>query len=350
MSRVSVRGSLGTAAQPSKSMPALARKSSPLPCTQRRDIDVGRNALGELEEGSPRKRVRLRTSSPAPDQSLGETPGRAPDPPASAAAAAAGARLGSAGSTGSAPGDGPGPAPGSGHAYGAACGAASPSGAAGEATPTSFARPAPTGETETAPGALGGASGCRPRGRAAHAAEPGATHGGGACAGPSPQGSQVGDAAGVEALGSPKGSGRLPEALGLVSGPGSGEAGGVPGSPGPAASACAELVHVLGGSGGAGSSPRCMQPDAGRAGPDARRVGEVGDAQLGASGADLCASTTSEGFIDMHVPAASAPAEPGSVHMPEAGARRPAGLEARSATRDQMLRELLRVTRGGEEG
>lgn len=36
--------------------------------------------------------------------------------------------------------------------------------------------------------------------------------------------------------------------------------------------------------------------------------------------------------------------------MPQGGGRRPAGLEARSATRDQMLRELLQVTRGGDEG
>lgn len=109
-------------------------------------------------------------------------------------------------------------------------------------------------------------------------------------------------------------------------------------------------MHVLEGSGGAGSSPRCMQPDAGSAGPGALKAGEEGDAQLGASGADLCAPTVSEGVVDMHASAASTPAMLRSVRTPEAGARRPAGLEARSATRDQMLRELLRVTRGGEEG
>ena len=338
---------------------------------------AGHNTIGKLDEGSPRKRARLRTSSPVPDQTLGKTLSQTLDQPAASAAATASARLNSAGSTGSTPGDGPGPAPGSSPSQGAASGAASPGTAAGDATPTSSVRLGSVGEGGMQPEPSEGASGCRLRGRAseAHAAGSHAALGGRVCAEARADRSQGGCAAGDNAPGSPEGSGRPPEPLGVGSGSGHDGACSVPGSPGVGGSACANRARMLDGTGGAGSSPRCMPQapsesvaqlpmpaadlqGAGSTGLSARTASEEDGTQLCrqsiallvAGSAGLCAPTTDEGGVALHLSAASAPAMLGDVRTPEVSARRPAGLEARSATRDQMLRELLRVTRGGEEG
>jgi len=349
-------------------------------CAQRRLIlstnvlHVCLRAGTGADEASPRKRARLRGEAQAPPAAPAPVPAPAPAPASSAAPPRP---PGSEGSTGSSPEDagpaaGPGAAPAAPAARAAAAGGrpgpdpGPDEGTRAEDTPTSAPRPAPEERAGAAPPSRLGEPGCpdgssavRQAGRGADSAGAreslAASETGGSvpgrplardaddgrprgAAGPSSQGS-VARAPPVPAESDAAGGAQGCNAGGSTNGAAA-RAADAGDAPEPDTS-CSIAADAPGRHSTAAGTP--VKPGHQRAEcPDTPLHGGAGDPE------PACGLAGEAG--GRHAPAAGGCAglegEAAGLRTPPAGLRRPAGLEAPSAVRDQMLRELLRVTRG----